>query len=72
MDSLNTLQMVTVVLVYGTSLGALVVLAGLWCVGRLPRWVTAYYVGAVLLCGFGWEFWFAYGWGGGAARGAGV
>jgi len=67
MDALNTLQMVTVVLLYGTSLGSFLVLAGLWCFGRLPHWIAAYYSGAVLLCGFGWEFWFAYGWGGGAS-----
>ena len=65
MDALNALQIVTLVLLYGTSLGAFLVLAGLWCFRRLPHWVAAYYAGAVLLCGFGWEFWFAYGWGGG-------
>lgn len=67
MDSLNTLQIVTAALLYTTSLGAFLVLAGLWWFRRLPNWIAAYYAGAVLLCGFGWEFWFAYGWGGGAS-----
>ena len=52
-------------LLYGTSFGALAVLAALWLLGRLPNWIAAYYIGAFLLCGFGWEFWWTYGWAGG-------
>jgi hypothetical protein len=58
-------QLFTVALLYGTSFGALAVLTALWLLGRLPNWIAAYYVGAFLLCGFGWEFWWTYGWAGG-------
>ena len=48
-------QVFTVALLYGTSFGALVVLAILWFAGRLPTWLTIYYLGAFVLCTAGWE-----------------
>jgi hypothetical protein len=29
---------------------------------QLPSWVSTIYLGAFLVCAFGWELWFTYGW----------
>jgi len=46
---------------YVTALAPLVIVLGLYWLGRLPKWVMAVYVGSFAICAAGWEVWYTYG-----------
>ena len=60
----------TVAIVYSTSILPLLILAVLYALGKLPRWVAAVYLFSFLVCAVGWEIWFTFGlWGGAPVNG---
>ena len=70
MNELSGQQIVTVAIVYSTSILPLLILAVLYAVGKLPRWVAAVYLFSFLVCAVGWEIWFTFGlWGGAPVNG---
>ena len=65
MSELSGQQILTIAIVYGTSILPLLVLIVLYAVGKLPRWVAAVYLFSFLVCAVGLEIWFTFGlWGG--------
>lgn len=65
MNGLSGQQMVTLGIVYATSILPLLLVSILYTVGKLPRWVAAVYLFSFLVCALGWEIWFTFGlWGG--------
>lgn len=51
-----------IVIVYVSALLPLFAVPWLYRRHRLPGWVLSAYLGSFLLCAFGWELWFTYGW----------
>jgi len=52
-----------IVVVYLSALVPLVYL--LYSYKKLPAWTPLVYIACFLVCAFGWELWFTYGWAGG-------
>ena len=67
MSSINLTpsEILTCIILYSSSAGALILMSILWHFKKIETWMFYYYVISVGMCGFGWEFWFAYGWAGG-------
>ena len=64
-SELSGQQILTIAIVYATSILPLLVLVVLYAVGKLPRWVAAVYLFSFLVCAVGLEIWFTFGlWGG--------
>lgn len=65
MNELSGQQIVTLVIIYASSLIPLLILTILYAAGKLPRWVAAAYLLSFVVCAIGWEIWFTFGlWGG--------
>ncbi|MCX5994149.1 MAG: hypothetical protein NT177_08065 [Chloroflexi bacterium] len=65
MSELSGQQILTIAIVYATSILPLIVLIVLYALGKLPRWVAAVYLFSFLVCAVGLEIWFTFGlWGG--------
>ena len=65
MSDLSGQQILTITIVYATSILPLLVLIVLYAMGKLPRWVAAVYLFSFLVCAVGLEIWFTFGlWGG--------
>ncbi len=48
--------------VYTASLLPLVVILTLYYLKVIPSWIIKLYFLSFLICGFGWEIWYTYGW----------
>jgi hypothetical protein len=60
-DGLLVLRLI----IASTSVLPLLIVAVLYLVRKLPRWVAAVYVMSFVVCAVGWEIWFTFGlWGG--------
>ena len=56
--TLEELRVITIV--YVSALAPLIIY--FYKKDNIPLWVTSIYLGSFLVCAFGWELWFTYGW----------
>jgi hypothetical protein len=56
--SLEELRVITIV--YVSALAPLIIY--FYKKDKIPLWVPSIYLGSFLICAFGWELWFTYGW----------
>ena len=62
LSNLTFEQLRLIIVVYSSSIIPLIIIPYLTYKNKIPKWVIKLYVLMFLICAFGWELWFTYGW----------
>ena len=62
LSNLTFEQLRLIIVVYTASIIPLITIPYLTYKNKIPKWVFKLYVLMFLICAFGWELWFTYGW----------
>ena len=62
LSNLTFEQLRLIIVVYSASIIPLITIPYFTYKNKIPKWVFKLYVLMFLICAFGWELWFTYGW----------
>ena len=62
LSNLTFEQLRLVIVVYSASIIPLISISYLTYKNKIPKWIFKLYILMFLICAFGWELWFTYGW----------